>query len=144
MNISLILAVAALSPLTLSAQIFNNSPPPAMNPDTTTLLDELTATRSADADTLITALRVRRRHRAQLRTLTVSALLVAFVAGVLHFRPREKPVIVTTPGEAPPSTMLTKNELLDSFGDQPVALVTWPDGRQQLLAITHRPAPAIG
>jgi hypothetical protein len=37
------------------------------------------------------------------------------------------------------SAMLTRDELLDSFGDQPVALVTWPDGRQQLLAIARAP-----
>jgi hypothetical protein len=39
------------------------------------------------------------------------------------------------------SLKLTENELLDSFPeDQPVALVTWPDGRKQLLAIA-RPVP---
>ncbi|RFC48698.1 MAG: hypothetical protein DVB22_002833 [Verrucomicrobia bacterium] len=32
------------------------------------------------------------------------------------------------------------DELLDAFGDQPVALVTYPDGRQQLLAVLRSPS----
>jgi hypothetical protein len=39
--------------------------------------------------------------------------------------------------------MLTEHELLDSFGDQPVALVTMPDGRKRLLSIRRPPVKRI-
>lgn len=107
-----------------------------MNPDTS-LLNDLTAARSDDAEKLITALHVHRRRRARGRALGAGALIIALIAAGLHFRPQEKPTVAVT--DPPRSIMLTPNELLDSFGDQPVALITWPDGRQQLLAITQRP-----
>ena len=108
-----------------------------MNPDTT-LLDDLTAARSDVAGKLITALQARSRRLAKARGLAAAVIIIALIAGVLRDPPQEKhAVAVTSPSR---SIMLTQNELLDSFGDQPVALVTWPDGRQQLLAITRRPA----
>ena len=36
---------------------------------------------------------------------------------------------------------MSESELLDSFGEQPVALVKWPDGRQALIAIV--PAASV-
>lgn len=109
-----------------------------MKPDTSTLLDELTAARGDNAGNLIAALHVHRRRRAQHRALGAVALVIALSAGALHYKPREKPAIAVI--DPPRSTVLTKKELLDSFGDQSVALVTWPDGRQQLYAISHRRA----
>ena len=110
-----------------------------MNPDTTTLLDDLTGPRGEHPAALLAAARTRRRRRVQTRAFAVSALAVIAVTAAVRFMPAPSPapVIVSTPPA--PTVMLTKSELLDSFGDQPVALVTWPDGRQTLLAIAHRP-----
>jgi|GEM_PF-5616160 len=109
-----------------------------MNPDTATLLDDLTAARHHGGEALVHALRINRRRKAQRRALAVSALSIAAVVAGIRFPPRESPEqsVAVEPAR---STMLTESELLDSFGDQPVALVTWPDGRQQLLAITRAP-----
>ena len=39
------------------------------------------------------------------------------------------------------TTAMSESELLDSFDEQPVALVKWPDGRQALIAIV--PAASV-
>jgi hypothetical protein len=110
-----------------------------MNPESAELLKDLTGT-GHSGDFLVQALHSRRLRRSQVRivaacALTMSAL--AILAACLS-PGYSSPVAVTAP---PVSFKLTENELLDSFSDQPVALVTWPDGRKQLLAIAHS-APA--
>jgi hypothetical protein len=113
-----------------------------MNPESANLLNDLTCSGRNSGDFLIQALHIRARRRAQYRIAAVCALTLtalAMLAG--HLAPIRKsspPVAVTPPAQ---SHQLTSDELLDSFPDQPIALVTWPDGRQQLLAIAH-PAPA--
>jgi hypothetical protein len=65
-------------------------------------------------------------RRAQVRIVATCALAMsalALLAASLSPEP-SSPVAVTPP---PASFKLTENELLDSFQDQPVALVTWPD-----------------
>lgn len=110
-----------------------------MSPDTTTLLDDLTPARTGDSGQLVAALHLHRRRRTKRRALGASALIIIGIAVGPCFQQEQKPAIAAT---APPnSAMLTPKELLDSFGDRPVALVTWPDGRQQLLAIASRPVP---
>jgi hypothetical protein len=108
-----------------------------MNPDTSTLLDELTGSSCDSTDSLVQALHALRRRRARRRAAVAGALgLVAFAPGLRLFRESPAPLTSVEPAGSP---MLSPNELLDSFGDQPVALITWPDGRQQLLAIAHSP-----
>jgi len=109
-----------------------------MKPDTSSLLNDLTAVPGDSAEALIRALRRRRHRKAQFRAFAVSAIGLAGIAAGIRFFPRESSPSPVAVEPARPA-MLTKNELLDSFGDQPVALVTWPDGRQQLLAIAHAP-----
>jgi hypothetical protein len=109
-----------------------------MIPDRSALLDDLTAAPTDGADALVCALRADRRRRT--RRQAVAATAVGFVAiataiGLLtHELPIPSPI-----GEPSRTPDLTQSELLDSFGDQPVALVVWPDGRQQLLAIASPP-----
>lgn len=110
-----------------------------MKPDE--LLSDLTPC-TTDASFLVAAARQHARHRRQLQIGSAAAALILATVVALRLLPTGE--TATPPEEAavtPPSPMLTKQELLDSFGDQPVALITWPDGRQKLLAI-NRPAPA--
>jgi hypothetical protein len=104
-----------------------------MNPDVSDLLDDLTHARAGGAEALVAALRRRRRGKVAAR-LGAVVLAGAAAAGLWRVRP---PDAVPVAAVAPPPTSLTPDELLDSFGDQPVALVTWPDGRQQLFAIAR-------
>ncbi len=109
-----------------------------MNPESAELLKDLTSAGDS-GDFLVQALHSRRVRRAQVRIVATCALAMsalALLAASLSPEP-SSPVAATSP---PASFKLTENELLDSFQDQPVALVTWPDGRKQLLAIAH-PAP---
>jgi hypothetical protein len=109
-----------------------------MKPDTSTLLDELTGSNGESTDSLVRALRALRRRRAQRRSAAAGALgIVAAALGLRLVRESPAPHTAVEPAGSP---MLSQNELLDSFGDQPVALITWPDGRQQLLAIARPPA----
>ncbi len=125
-----------------------------MKPESSLLLRDLTASGpdGVDGEYLIRALRVRLRRQAVLRTaalcMPAAAGLCILAARLLPGKespPALPPVALTVPPvpeAAPPSgakpLKLNGEELLDSFPDQPVALVTWPDGRQQLLAITPR------
>jgi len=99
------------------------------------LLADLTAA-PGGADAIVTAARRHAARKRQARALGLAGAAVLALAGAfltLPSRHRVPPV-----AQAPaPSVMLTQNELLDSFGDEPVALITWPDGRQQLLAIAR-------
>jgi hypothetical protein len=107
-----------------------------MNPESADLLDDLTGPDSKSADFLVSALHACRQRRMQFRLAAISTLAMAAL-GMLAacLTPDGGPpslVAVTPPAD---SHKLTGEELLDSLSDQPVALVTWPDGRQQLLAI---------
>jgi hypothetical protein len=97
------------------------------------LLSDLTAA-SPGADALVAAVRHRSRRRHRLQSLGVASAAAAVLAAAFLSLP-SRPRATGTAQVPATSPMLTQNELLDSFGDQPVALVTWPDGRQQLLAI---------
>ncbi|HWB01998.1 MAG TPA: hypothetical protein VG796_03175 [Verrucomicrobiales bacterium] len=116
-----------------------------MNPESASLLNDLTRSGSGSGDYLIHALHARRRRVMQCRiaavcvlTMTALAMLAARLAPTAE---KPAPVAVTPPVK---SFKISGNELLDSFPeDQPVALVTWPDGRQQLLAITPVPNRAV-
>ena len=108
-----------------------------MKPDE--LLSDLTPC-TTDASFLVAAARQRMRHRRQFQLGTAAAALILTAVFVLRLLPAGGDHAVPNAVAAVPSSpMLTQHELLDSFGDQPVALVTWPDGRQKLLAIS-RPA----
>jgi hypothetical protein len=109
-----------------------------MKPDTFSLLDDLTAAGNDSGEALIRALHRHRRRKTRRQALVFSALSVATLAAGIRFLPRESPppTLVAEPVRSP---ILTQSELLDSFGDQPIALVTWPDGRQQLLTIARAP-----
>ena len=110
-----------------------------MKPDE--LLDHLTRPESGGVEALVTAALTRARRRRALRETAAAALiLLCAIGGVsLLVKPqspsiRPAPPLAASPGPAP----LTGSELLDAFGDQPVALVTYPDGSQRLLAIVRR------
>ena len=108
-----------------------------MNPDD--LLAELTPS-AAGADALAAAARRCARRRRVLRdTGTVAACLCVAVAGVALLPRQTEPPARAAQQKPTATTPLTADELLDSFGDQPVALVTYPDGTQRLLALV-RPA----
>ena len=102
------------------------------------LLTDLTPA-SASADFLVAAARSHARRRRIWRDAVAAAAVLAIgVAGIaLLPRPQKVPTVAALP--AARSLHLTADELLDSFGDQPVALVTYPDGSQRLLAVM-RPA----
>jgi hypothetical protein len=109
-----------------------------MSPKPANLLNDLSSTGSDSCDFLVRALRTRQHRRTQYRTAGVCVLTVTALAMLAaRLMPGHPPLAVNAPQE---SSKLTENELLDSFPGQPVALVTWPDGRKQLLAIAH-PAP---
>jgi hypothetical protein len=110
-----------------------------MNPDSANLLDDVTRTGNGSGDFLIRALHVRRQRRtfcrlAALCVLAAGALAMLAATVIPGKRNRSIPVAVTPPAEL---QKITGEELLDSFPGQPVALVKWPDGRQQLLAIAQ-------
>ena len=116
-----------------------------MNPDRPTLLADLTAAPD-QIDELITAARKHSQHRVIRRKAALIAGPGLICALVIQQQSRPfpdkvpDPMQVTLPHRA---KSLTADELLDSFGDQSVGLVTWPDGRQQLIAITPAP-PGTG
>ena len=102
-----------------------------MNSD---LLADLTPSATGSVEPLLAAARQRaRRRRKAGEFLTAAAIVTASTAGLLLLFAREAPTAAVSTTQTP--VLLSREELLDSFGDQPVALVTWPDGRQQLLAI---------
>lgn len=111
-----------------------------MNPDFSSLLSDITAAPDR-ADELKLAFRKHTHYRI-IRRRTAVALAVAVLCGGAFLQYGLTPEKAPSPAPivAPNHTRsLTDDELLDSFGDQSVGLVTWPDGRKQLIAIT--PAP---
>lgn len=107
-----------------------------MNPNE--LLEQLTGPRGGDVEALVRAARAGAARRRMLRNTASTALALALIAAGLGLllRPEpELPTAITTQPQPPP--VLTGEELLDSFGEQPVALVTYPDGSQRLLSIVR-------
>lgn len=104
------------------------------------LLDQLTRPRPGELETLVAAARTRARRRRVLRN--VAPLVIVSLIALALFPWRLRPQAPNVPPAAHSSegiqpAPLTGNELLDAFGDQPVALVTYPDGSQRLLSITR-------
>lgn len=102
------------------------------------LLEQVTCPRGGDIDALIRCARARAVHRSILRNAGRTVLALALIlAGLdLLLRPDQQPTpTLTTPHH--PTPILSSEELLDSFGDQPVALVTYPDGSQRLISIVR-------
>jgi len=113
----------------------------AMN--TEDLLNELTPS-AGSADFLIAAAHTRARRRCLvLESAAATSFLMLAMAGIVWLLPKSSapPSVAVSAAQMPPP--LTDDELLDSFGDQPVALVTYPDGSQRLLAAL-RPLPGRG
>ncbi len=105
------------------------------------LLDSLTAPTSSADHLVATARRLAYRRQTLREGLAAAAILAITTALISQLviptsRPTSLSVIQSVPTPAP----LSPDELLDAFGDQPVALVTYPDGRQQLLAILRSPS----
>jgi hypothetical protein len=105
-----------------------------MNPDE--LLDHVTCPDSGAVEALVAAARTRAgRRRAIREAAAAAAVLACAFVGIAHLpRPAGTPPPVAG---SPRPVPLTDDELLDAFGDQPVALVTYPDGSQRLLAIVR-------
>ena len=112
-----------------------------MKPDD--LLTDLTPCPSDVTALLNAAAMERHRRRATVQAVFAAAAVIALGITAIRLSPgsasADSGPVVKVSAPARPSPMLTGHELLDTFGDQPVALVTWPDGRQKLLAI-NRPA----
>ena len=112
-----------------------------MKPDD--LLTDLTLCPSAIDTLLQEARQQRRRRRETMQASAAAAAIIALAITAIRLGASGTPtatgpaLTATAPAASP---LLNKHELLEAFGDQPVALVTWPDGRQKLLAI-QRPAP---
>lgn len=107
-----------------------------MNPNE--LLEQLTGPRGGDVEALVRAARTGAARRRMLRNTASTALALALIAAglglLLRPEPQLPPALTTQP---PPTPVLTGEELLDSFGEQPVALVTYPDGSQRLLSVVR-------
>lgn len=109
-----------------------------MNPDD--LLADLTPPASSVDHLVATARRLAHRRQTLRDTLAAASILAITTTLISQL------VIPTSPRPhlsatqpLPTPAPLSPDELLDAFGDQPVALVTYPDGRQQLLAILRPP-----
>ena len=111
-----------------------------MKSEISTLLAEVTAAPDR-INELHAAARKHRQRRVIHRRAAVSgaAVVVGALAFLLSNSKPEKAPFAVPPVASHHAKFLTDDELLDSFGDQSVGLVTWPDGRKQLIAIT--PAP---
>lgn len=109
-----------------------------MNPDD--LLADLTPTASSADHLVVTARRLAQRRQTLRDTLAAAAILAittTLISQLVTPTTPQSHLSATQPLPTPPP--LSPDELLDAFGDQPVALVTYPDGRQQLLAILRSP-----
>lgn len=109
-----------------------------MKPDE--LLDHLTRPDAGGVEALVAAARTRACRRRTLREAGAATVILLCAIGGLALLVRPQ-IVTSRPTEtvartAPPAP-LTGEELLDAFGDQPVALVTYPDGSQRLLAIVR-------
>jgi hypothetical protein len=115
-----------------------------MHPDE--LLSDLTPC-TTEASLLVAAARQQVRRRRHLRTGIAAAALLVTGFTMFNFLPippaGASSPDVTSATPPPSSPMLTEHELLDSFGDQPVALVTMPNGRKRLLSIRRPPVKRI-
>lgn len=105
-----------------------------MNQDN--LLSDLTGS-AVSADDLVTAARRYKRHRLLGQCAAVSLICASWWAFQPTPTPTPPPGTVEKVPTLPTTKPLTTNELLDSFGEQPVALVTFPDGTQRLLALVR-------
>ena len=100
------------------------------------LLTEITPVASS-ADTLVAAARRQARQRKMIRATATTAALVGI--GLMAIpRKTPQPSLATSPPTSNPVRNLSEAEFLDSFGDQPIALVTYPDGTKQLLTIVRQ------
>ena len=108
---------------------------------TNDLLDDLTRPASGEIDSLVAAARIATRRRRTIRSTAITTLVALVLAGSWeswHTTPTRSTNPHPPTATAYPATQpipLTSDELLESFGDRPVALVTHPDGSQQLLTI---------
>lgn len=100
------------------------------------LSDDLTP--SLDSAPLLRALRRRRKTRSVVRgSIVCGPLAAAAWLGFWH-RP-QNPDVAAAAHVAPPAheetpvKFISKEELLDTLKDQTVALIRWPDGKEQLL-----------
>lgn len=105
------------------------------------LLDCLTEPSPNDVTVLVTAAAARARFRRTVRKTAAASLAVMAAAGTFGalLRPQSQPR-AAGPVTSPPVehvTPLTRDELLESFGNQPVALVEYPDGSQRLLTVVR-------
>lgn len=106
------------------------------------LLDQLTNPSNEGVESLVALAHRQVRRRRIVCSSGVAALLI-FAATALAplFRPQfqPEPVVIKKPiVESHGVPLMTKEELLDSFGEQPVALATYPDGSQRLLTIVRK------
>jgi hypothetical protein len=109
-----------------------------MNPDD--LLADLTPPASSADHLVATARRLAQRRQTLRDTLAAAAILAITTTLISQLViPTSRPSPLSTTQPLPTPAPLSPDELLDAFGDQPVALVTYPDGRQQLLAILRPP-----
>ena len=110
-----------------------------MNPDD--LLADLTPPASSADHLVVTARRLAQRRQTLRDTLAAAAILAittTLISQLVTTTAPQSHLSATQP--LPTPAPLSPDELLDAFGDQPVALVTYPDGRQQLLAILRPPS----
>lgn len=104
------------------------------------LLTEITPLASS-ADTLVAAARQQTRQRKVIRATATTAVLVAIGLMAIPRKtpsPSPSPILTKTPPTSNHVRNLSETEFLDSFGDQPIALVTYPDGTKQLLTIVRQ------
>lgn len=96
--------------------------------------------RSVSSASLVRALHAHRRHVRLRRRVCAGAAV--FLAAALLLRPAPTPLVAEkiAPPVKAPLPFLTDSEFLACLDPLPVALVKWPDGRQQLL--TLQPASA--
>ena len=107
-----------------------------MKPDE--LLDQLTRPDTGGIEALVAAAQARAKRRRALREIGAATIILLCILGgsILLLQPDKQSAQAPQPVVAPaPPAPLSGEELLDAFGDQPVALVTYPDGSQRLLTI---------
>lgn len=75
-----------------------------------------------------------RRHRRLRRIVRTGAAASIVLGASIILRPQPRETHVNGQGPVAPSrpVTVTREEFLDSFTDESVALVVWPDGREQL------------
>ena len=96
------------------------------------LSDELSP--APDPACLTLALRRHRRLRHIVRTGATASIVLGACIILRPQRLQPQPTTAEGLGQLAPSrpVTVTREEFLDSFTDESVALVVWPDGREQL------------